>query len=208
MRAAKCNQRAGVESKRRYKLNCRPAGVVRLLAILLVAATPSFAQDACQNALSQVMQNKSVILLNYENSQNTLETNHENNLLVCSKMQTGTAEGASAATACAQQENARYNNALTDLQMLQNTAMGAERNAENDIRQNPCPWTAQQVTQIVAQVGQAGAQLSQGAAQIISAAKGAKPASAALASATSNSTNAKGSPNAPNLGPPQTTKGP
>jgi hypothetical protein len=145
------------------------------VAALLMAAAPALAQqNGCQAALAQVQQARSQIILKHTDAEQTLVTARQNALLDCQKKAIGGGTGSGAAMdQCEKQVNDTFAASEIDLQKAFNDALSQEQIVENDVSQGKsCALTPEEITQMVATVGQLAAQLGQSAAQIIAAAKG------------------------------------
>jgi hypothetical protein len=149
--------------------------VASLAAALLMAAAPALAQQTrCQAGLLQVQQARNQIILNHTNAEQALVTARQNAMLDCQKQAIGGGTGAGAAMdQCEKQVSDNFAKSEIDLQKAFNDAVSQEQIIENNLAQGKgCGWTPEEITQMVATVGQIAAQLGQSAAQIIAAAKG------------------------------------
>jgi hypothetical protein len=177
-------------------------GFLALMLAALLGLPSASAQTAspCAAALQQVLQNLAKARIQLDDAYTDLQAQRSIAIEKCSG-------SGSASRQCVQQVDDKFGPMRQNLD-AQGTLLSAETTrAYNDFAGN-CPWSAQEITQMVATLGQAISQITQSVAQVISAAKGnGSPAGKAAQTSPPAQPPQKRSP-APTAAPPPPPKSP
>jgi hypothetical protein len=143
-------------------------GIAALLLAALLAPPPAAARtpNPCSTALQQQLQNIAKLHIQLDDAYIQLAAQRTNAI----RDTCVTASGQN--QKCMTQVNARFDALRRNLDDQGTNLDAAAAKARNDFGASNCPWSAQEITQMVATIGQTTAQITQSIAQVVSAAKG------------------------------------